>query len=278
MHQSILKYARLIYVRTPSTWLRTQYLKMFARFVRERKACVTVDGINYALDLKEEIDRSLYLGQYEPEVTEAIKKYTKHDMIIVDIGANIGAHALRFAKLLGSSGQVYAFEPTEYAFRKLVTNIGLNPFTNINPIQAALSDENRMNQSANFRSSWLSNGGEISSNNTVDFVRLDDWCIAHDIERIDLIKLDVDGFEYKVLNGAVNILQTCRPPIILEVFSDNFREPLSNPFAFLYDIGYTIFDIRSGCAYSSLDELETPLCSPDGTITGASYNAIALCT
>lgn len=276
MRQHLLNAAQFVYSHTPSLHLRALYLKIFSRLVNGRRVCVTNNGITYALDLSEAIDVALYLDRYESDVTATIDRLTMPDMVVFDIGANIGAHALRFAKLVGDGGRVYAFEPTEYAYRKLTANIQINSFVNIFPVQVALSNQNAKNQPGDFRSSWLATGGARPTMNSVDFVRLDDWCMNNNVTHVDLVKLDVDGFEFNVLSGALNILHHCHPAMIMEVFGPNLRERAVNPFVLLYDMGYQFFDIQSGRVYSNIDELKAPLSLSDGTVTDASYNVIAL--
>ena len=82
--------------------------------------------MTFDLDLGEVIDTSLLMGTFEPDVTRIIESFCQPGWTILDVGANIGAHTLRFGKVAGSSGKVYAFEPTEYAYRKLLRNIALD--------------------------------------------------------------------------------------------------------------------------------------------------------
>ena len=85
-------------------------------------------GILWNLDLKEGIDFSIYIfGGFELRTLRLYKKIVRNGNIVIDVGANIGAHTLPLAQLVGQLGRVFAFEPTEYAFKKLEHNLSLNP-------------------------------------------------------------------------------------------------------------------------------------------------------
>jgi hypothetical protein len=83
-------------------------------------------GLRWMLDLDEGIDFSIFLlGSFEPDAVRCFEKRIKPGDVVLDIGANIGAHTLRLARLVGSSGRVLAFEPTIYAYAKLRSNLEL---------------------------------------------------------------------------------------------------------------------------------------------------------
>ena len=117
-------------------------------------------GIVWDLDLHEGIDFSIFLlGGFEPRTLRLYRKLLgyKEGEIILDIGANVGAHTLPLAQLVVSNGgKVYAFEPTDYAFRKLITNTNLNPSiaNGIEPIQAMLVAEDGISAEGKIYSSW----------------------------------------------------------------------------------------------------------------------------
>ena len=87
-------------------------------FGNSSHAIVSRDGIKWNLDLNEGIDLSIFiLGGFEISTINFYKKNIPEGSIILDIGANIGAHTLPFALLAGDNGKVYSFEPTGYAFK-----------------------------------------------------------------------------------------------------------------------------------------------------------------
>src|SRR5271169_5459592 len=91
-------------------------------------AIVRRRGLMWHLDLSEGIDFSIYLlGAFERSTVVTLEKLVKSGDVVMDIGANIGAHTLGLARSVGPSGRVFAFEPTDFAFEKLKRNLALNP-------------------------------------------------------------------------------------------------------------------------------------------------------
>src|SRR4051812_5040215 len=88
---------------------------------------VTRDSVIYDLDLAQGIDFAIYLGIYERGTRAALRKLVKRDALVLDIGANIGAHTLTLADLVGPAGKVLAFEPTHHALTKIQRKLALNP-------------------------------------------------------------------------------------------------------------------------------------------------------
>lgn len=191
-----------------------------------------IDGINFELDLREVIDSEMfYCGSREPQTSRTLELICNASDIVIDIGANVGSHALPMAKLVGPSGRVYAFEPVPWAMDKLKRNASLNGFSNIVTEQLALSDENLGHVDMEFRASFkigsakgVDDKGQIDNGwwQECDCVStkmqtLDSYVAEHSIQRIALIKLDVDGFEGKVIRGASETLSRFKPVIIMEL-------------------------------------------------------------
>src|SRR6266850_1982257 len=85
-------------------------------------------GLRWQLDLNEGIDFSIYLlGAFERSAISTYRRLIPPAAVVLDIGANVGAHTLHLARAVGEDGRVYAFEPTVYAFDKLQRNLALNP-------------------------------------------------------------------------------------------------------------------------------------------------------
>jgi FkbM family methyltransferase len=185
------------------------------------------DQVRWMLDLREGIDLALYLGVYERATAAAIRRLVRPGSVVLDIGANIGAHTLPLAKLVGETGRVHAFEPTAFAHSKLRANLALNPELERRVVaeQLMLTDADGAGPAQEIYSSWpltarenlhAKHQGELKSTAGARAVRLDDYLAGAGVARVDLIKMDVDGFECHVLGGAPKLLAS-RPIIIMEL-------------------------------------------------------------
>ena len=98
------------------------------------------DEIWYELDLSEYMEWVIYYG-LNVENRSDLYCLVKRDMVLFDVGSNIGETLLNFAKLTGDNGKVYGFEPVPYSFNKCSNNILLNRFNNVSVSQIALSNK-----------------------------------------------------------------------------------------------------------------------------------------
>lgn len=245
---------------------------------------VTRDGLRWSLDLSEGIDFALYLGVFERSTVAACKRYVKSGATVLDIGANIGAHTLQLAKLVGPAGHVHAFEPTDYAFRKLQMNLELNPglVSCVTTEQAFLGDSTETVPIAEIYSSWPLEAdgpvhdkhlGRAESTAHARAFKLDDYIKLNGINHVEAVKMDVDGFECHVLGGASNLLAELKPVIVMELSPYVLIErgrTLDELVALLTVPGYRFFRLEDGSPLpNSVAELARLV--PDG----ASMNVIA---
>jgi len=189
---------------------------------------VSRDGLEWELDLCEGIDLSIYLfGAFERETAKAICGLLRQGHVALDIGANIGAHSLPMARCVGDSGKVFAFEPTSFAFTKLQRNVGLNRDVERRIVleQVVLGDVSGTDVPEGIYSSWPLAGssqlhgkhkGRLMPTTGARTSSLDDYVAKAGIDRVDLIKLDVDGSECAILRGAVQTMKMHRPPLVME--------------------------------------------------------------
>ena len=236
--------AVLIWKLTPSRQLRGWYFSVYCWLVRGKARVVEVDGVRLELDLSQIIDVAVLLQRFERELVDAIHAHTKSGDVVLDIGANAGVHSMVLAKCAWP-GKVIAFEPTQYAHARLERNIALNPNLHVVPQRLALSDENASSRVASFRSSWRTDRINDTKPEPMCFRRLDDWLAENHIDKVNLVKLDVDGFEYQVLRGASKMLANSQPILFMEVGHWHFDSDQTNPILLLSNIGYRFWDAKS---------------------------------
>lgn len=157
--------------------------------------------------------------KYEYHVTKSIINFLKPNMTFVDIGANIGYFSLLAAKITGTSGKVFSFEPSQFNCRLLYKNATLNNFDNIEIFPVAVADKKQLVfYNENMGNGMISFGDTAQLNNATTLLRtvtLDN--ILAEVNKIDAIKLDIEGAEYLALRGAENLLKKHRPIIFSEV-------------------------------------------------------------
>jgi FkbM family methyltransferase len=168
------------------------------------------------------IGRSLDLyGEFSEGEVGVFRQIVHAGDIVLDIGANIGAHTVFFAKATGPTGGVLAFEPQRLVFQVLCANMALNNLSNVWCFQQALGDspgsilvpalDPRM--SNNF--GGLELGGSPApgaAGDTVPIIRVDSFGLPG----CRLMKIDVEGMESQVLRGATGLLERFRPVLYVE--------------------------------------------------------------
>jgi len=272
--RALMPIARTCYRAIPSRALRGLAFRTLARAIGRRRTTANIDGLRFDLDLGEMIDLNVFLQQYEPDVTAAIRRYTRPETVVFDIGANVGAHTLLLAKLVGPLGRVAAFEAAGYAFAKLQRNLALNSFDWVVPVHLALSDSEREPQTVDFRSSWPTSGPRKDGLTTVAFGTLDRWCEENGVEHVDLIKIDVDGNEFPAIRGAQRILEKSKPLMVMEAVGPHFDDEARNPYRLLEPLGYSFRDLATG-AETTIEEMRARLPRNDHRMT-VSFNVLAV--
>ena len=218
-------------------------------------------GINWQLDLSQGIDFSIFLlGVFEPETVSCYSKQILEGHTVVDIGANIGAHSLKLAELVGKTGRVLCYEPTDYAFGKLRRNFELNPAlqSRATCVQAFLGDGKNGGRPVVIPSAWplmaQTNGKthpiHLGTYNSLEKARettIVESLNENGVKKIDFVKLDVDGFELPILHGAEAMLKKDKPPILMELAPYIYEEhgyTLQELTGFLEALGYECRDLK----------------------------------
>lgn len=191
--------------------------------------------IRWQLDLNEGIDLAIYLKLYQKIPQRLIDTWITPGSLVVDIGANVGAHCLPLASHVGPAGCVVAVEPTDFAFGKLKKNIALNPelASRIIPIQAALTDGESVGANkSEFYSRWplradsaklhQEHQGQMETASAARLLPLDTLIDELRAQgrigmRVAFVKLDVDGNELSVLRSGSRLFTTDRPALLVEM-------------------------------------------------------------
>lgn len=216
-------------------------------------------GVTWRLDLTEGIDLYIYLfGMFEPEVVRAYSRIVRPGHTVLDVGANVGAHTLPLARRVGPTGRVVAFEPTVFALEKLRANLGLNPSlaSRVTVEQAMLVGSGDEQLPSHLYSSWPVKGGDAvhplhrgrpEATERARAVTMDRYVAETGLDAVDLVKIDVDGYEDQVLLGAAETIARFRPPILLELapyLYDGTTHSFSAIIDFLRDHGYALRPLR----------------------------------
>ncbi len=227
---------------------------------RSDKVVTRRKGLCYELDLSEGFDLAIYLfSAFEPSTCRALAVHVKPGMTVLDLGANIGSHTLHLARLVGSAGRVHAFEPTAFAYAKLLRNLSLNPelASRVATYQCFLTREGANGVPENVYSSWPLVArpdvhpkllAQPKSTSGAQAKTLDQIMIENGDPAIHVIKIDVDGFECDVLSGADAILSRHKPILVMElspyILAERGRSA-EELISFLLARGYRFFDLKS---------------------------------
>ena len=243
-------------------------------------------NVEWDLDLREGIDFSIWLlGAFEPETVRCYRRIVKAGDVVLDIGANIGAHTLLFAQAVGAHGKVIAFEPTDYAFAKLSRNRLLNHSLaeRVDCLQYMLVDTGIAGKpTPRLYSSWPlkeeaglheMHQGRLMTTSGAQARTLDSVILALGLDRVDCIKLDIDGFECGMMRGATEVLTRWQPTIIMELAPYALEEQgasLQELIQLLMKYGYALFDLSQSTLLTMDSERLQEQIPP-----GSSLNVIA---
>ena len=177
-------------------------------------------GINFTENTPPDMLKEIFCDRIYD--VEGFKPET--DQIVIDVGANYGDSAIWWAKTFGS--KVIAFEPLIDVFNVLEENIKLN-HADVIAYNLALGNGEEISGSS-FGNMFSSGGGIKFRTKKLD---------SYSFERVDILKIDVEGFEMEVLLGAENTIRQFKPRIIIETHSRELRRKCH---AFLSSLGYSL--------------------------------------
>ncbi|KPK96609.1 MAG: hypothetical protein AMJ95_13285 [Omnitrophica WOR_2 bacterium SM23_72] len=197
-----------------------------------------------------------YYGTYEAGTLEVLQKSLQAGHVFFDVGSNIGFMSLFASRLIGKSGSVYSFEPEPETFAILKENVRLNKLNNIYLFDMALGSEKKevfiyrdLKTDRGKASLIRPEQGDVRPSR-VPLRTLDDFIAQNRISRIDMIKIDVEGWEMEVLRGAKKILGHPQAPMVCIEYSHRHpvysAEPLDIYRYILSLNGYRIYKLQEG--------------------------------
>jgi len=212
------------------------------------------DGLKLNLYLGNDMSRPTFIGGcIEPNEFAFMGSFLKPGMVMLDVGANDGFFTVFAARRVGESGRVYAFEPSAREFARLQANLALNRLENVQPVAKAVAEANGtgelriceyghegQNTLGGFAHAVKQAGTQL-----VEICSLDAYFQREGLPRLDFMKIDVEGAEYKVLAGARRLLSEHKPVILMELLDGALRHQGSSAEAvidLLRGMGFMVYD------------------------------------
>ena len=201
------------------------------------------------------ISKDIFCYNHEKNERRFLCRFLRKGDAFLDIGANMGLYSLLASKLAGPTGQVYAFEPDPNTYRRLLLNLELNGLENVSCHQIALSDREEvrdMKISSGAYDAYNSFGTPVRGEGTFEKLRI--TCATCDgfleneglaDRRIAYLKVDVEGWETRVLQGAEALLRRDDAPVLQIEFNDQAAKAVDTPCVDLYrwleQLGFTMY-------------------------------------
>jgi FkbM family methyltransferase len=237
-------------LRGPARLLHRSYAKTDGRPTDNIRRLTSKLGDTFDVDLSSLLEWHIWaFGTFEGHFAELFGYLVRPGDRCIDVGANVGVHTVRLAKLVGQRGEVIAIEPDAELVRRASNNILLNHLENVRLFQAAACDRaggsvllyRPGDQDPNrARSSMLPHSYLTGSAQQVRTVSID----GINSEPVVLIKIDVEGCESGVVSGAARTIDAYAPSIVFEYAPDLLPDESQSPFGRLQDSGYELFQIR----------------------------------
>jgi len=204
---------------------------------RVRTSARLRNGQTFDVDTRSYLEWVLWVyGEYEPDTEAIIRRYLRPGDVAIDVGANIGIHTMPMSEAVGPQGVVLAVEPLPSVRNRLERNLSLNRAANVRVIAQAASDREgsallyppradaaNLGQASLAKLSHLDPGSSIE----VPLVTLDALVRAQGLDRVRLIKIDVEGHDREVMTGAIALIDRYHPVLIFE-FSPEHTSEIGN--------------------------------------------------
>jgi len=245
-----------VFKRWPAIFDESPYKRMVS----------VADGKTIEVGLFDFIERTLAVyGEWDRKVLNVLRQRLSAGSVFVDIGSNIGYFSLVASSLVGETGVVFALEPSRRPLKKLIANLDRNDIQNVILVSLACGSNksiatlNRASHHNSGASSLLSHVGKGAKEQVI-VLPVDSFFTDLGIH-VDLIKIDVEGYEFEVLRGMRETLLRQRPEVLTEV----------SPH-WLVESGCGVVDL-----YKMMDEIKYKAFNvdDDGSLTKLEYEDFA---
>lgn len=203
-------------------------------------------GLWWALDRGDYICQDLYWASAKDmaEIRQALGALPVGG-VMLDVGANFGYYSIVIAARLRQNCTIHAFEPNPKVYERLAKNLEMNRCNAVMPHLLGLSDLEGtaaiVETPGHSGAAWLTAGDDVS------VTTIDRFADTQRLSRVDLIKIDAEGAELRILQGARQTLERCRPALIVELNGPTLERERGSPsqvLALLRSLGYRIYEIK----------------------------------
>jgi FkbM family methyltransferase len=226
------------------------------------------DDLTFIAYPGDQLSRAVYVsGQYEPNTAVVLRRMLGPGAVFVDCGAHVGVFTMLASRWVGGEGRVISFEPSSRERARLVEHTHVNQLANVTVIAAAVADREgqvtlkvAIDQFGGLNTIGAAFAYDVPvlEEVSVPVTTLDISLAANHLERVDVIKMDIEGAEYAALRGATSVLDRWRPALIFELFSVALQANAASRDdldLLLSRAGYRLFTIDEETA--SLSRLES---------------------
>jgi len=241
--------------RVSSFWCRLippEYL-----YPKNSYRVIKINGVTYKLDISNVVDHAAFWG-FQDKATSFFLSQLRKGYTIFDVGANIGIISVTAA---GQSKQVVSIEPDKTNFARLIENLRLNNISNVTTLNIGLGSRKEVKKlykvvESNPGMNRIMDEELDVPYNEIQIETLDSVAQSLGISKIDIIKIDTEGYEMNILKGSNYCIDKFKPAMMLEVDNSLLQTQSSSAvelLGFIKEKGYNIYDITNGKTINNLD-------------------------
>lgn len=210
------------------------------------------DGIKMNLDISNLVDHFIYFSFPDVAINNFISRLKPTDQII-DVGTNIGYTTLQFSKAC-QRGNVISVEPSPSLFKTLTNHLHLNSASNVSAFNIGLAEKEKtaklyqVSENNSGMNRILDDPAGLSASESIILKTLDQLVEETKTERVNAIKIDVEGYELNVLKGAYQTLKNKKPMLLVEVDDFNLKQQnasVKEMFELLASLDYSLFNAKT---------------------------------